>query len=224
MGHYLSVHDLCTQSKSAREEWKVKAAAESKYTAHEKAPKLRTYITALIWIELKRQDLWQGAKLNSSGNFKRVDMNVLYCFQNKSHLLYRDAASWLHPLLDLIYKVAIMTPFHRAQASQWCCFNVRRTRDKLNPQDNPVSADLLTWYIWLCYIRSSLLQNNIRQTAAWPQAEPSPLTWSCTAFLLHGMEAVSEKKKSTFERVWMAFIDVLVKSKCKDNNNNDILE
>lgn len=32
----------------------------------------------------------------------------------------------------------------------------------LNPQDDPITTDLLTRYITMCYIRSDLLQNNIR--------------------------------------------------------------
>lgn len=85
------------------------------------------------------------------------------------------------------------------------------TQDNLNPLDNPVSTDLVTWYTCICYIRSSLLQNNIRQTTVWPRGELFPLTWSCTVLRLRSVEAAIKKEKKntrTFQTFWMELIDV----------------
>lgn len=54
-------------------------------------------------------------------------------------------------------------PVRLSAMSQCPMYAAPKVQFQLNPQDDPIRTDPVTRYICICYITSSLLQNNIRQ-------------------------------------------------------------
>lgn len=146
---------------------------------------------------------WGSFKISQCFKFISVSCIAGKCIAIKQSLsftalthliLFVKWALWHYFLVRSLSLVSCTV--RRAQPSKWRCFNVRCTQDNLNPQDNPVTTDLVTWYICICYIRSSLLQNNIRQRQC--DLGENPLLWPGvvqTYFSEGWMRSLKKKQK-----------------------------